>query len=98
MHERHAKDGVVCISVSTDEKEQQAEVVKYLKAQKASFPNFLLDEEPEVWQEKLKMIAPPAVFVCDREGAMAEKFANDERDTEFTYEDVEKLVKKLLAK
>lgn len=67
MHERHAKDGVVCISVSTDEKEQQAEVVKYLKSQKASFPNFLLDEEPEVWQEKLKMIAPPAVFVYDRE-------------------------------
>ena len=29
---------------------------------------------------------------------MAEKFASDERDTEFTYEDVEKLVMKLLAK
>ena len=86
------------MSVSTNEKDRQAEVVKCLTAQKASFPNFLLDEEPEVWQEKLKMTGPPVVFVYDREGALAKKFANDEGDSEFTYEDVERMVNKLLAK
>jgi hypothetical protein len=37
------------------------------------FPNFLLDEEPELWQEKLKVGGPPLVFVFNRDNRIVLK-------------------------
>lgn len=93
MHHKYAKDGLVCMSVSVDEKDQQADALKFLKDQKAEFANYWIDEEAEVWSKKLNVPAPPAVIVFGRDGKRAKTFTTEEP---FTYEDVEKVVGPLL--
>ncbi len=95
MHQKYAKDGFAAISVSLDDPgdpQAKARVVKFLEGQKAAFTNLILDEQPEVWQEKLKFAGPPAVFVFDRQGKW-KKFEGD-----FQYKDVEAYVQELLKK
>jgi hypothetical protein len=92
MHRKYAKDGVVCMSVSLDEKVDKELALKFLRAQRATFPNYLLDEEIEAWQEQLKIAGPPMVFVYDRDGQRVARFG----DKGFTYADVEKVVRQLL--
>src|SRR5437588_234325 len=64
MRQKYGKDGVIAIAVSVDDakdKEAQARVVKFLESVKATdVINLNLDEESEVWQEKLKIDAVPA--------------------------------------
>jgi hypothetical protein len=96
MHRKYSKDDFAAVSVSLDDpsdKEAKANVVKFLQDKKATFTNLILDEQPEVWQEKLKIDGPPCVFVFNREGQQAKKF-----DSEFTYADVEKVVAELMKK
>ena len=97
MHERYAKDGLVCMSVTVDELDRKDAALSFLKKQNAAFANYLLDEQPEVWGEKWGITAPPAVFVVDRDGKRAAKFDTNDADKPFTYDDVEKVVKPLLA-
>src|SRR5262245_3721896 len=40
LHQTHAKDGVVCMSVTVDEASQQEAALKFLQNQNATFPNF----------------------------------------------------------
>jgi hypothetical protein len=94
MQKKYAKDGVVAISVSVDDpkdKKAMQNVIDFLRKQKAAFTNLVLDEKPEVWQEKLKINGPPCVFVFNRDGPY-EKFESPE------YADIEKYVVKLLKK
>jgi hypothetical protein len=96
MQRQYKADGLVAISVSLDDvndPEAIERVRKFLRAQDAAFQNFVLDEKPEVWQEKLRFDGPPCVFVFNQQGGIAKQFKN-----EFTYADVEKLVKQLLGK
>jgi thiol-disulfide isomerase/thioredoxin len=97
LHKRYAKDGVACMSVNLDKAEHEAGALKFLRAKGAAFPNFLLDEKSEVWQEKWGLKGIPAVFVFGRDGKVAAKFHSDD-DSKFTYEDVEKKVQELLGK
>jgi thiol-disulfide isomerase/thioredoxin len=97
LHQQYAKDGLVCMSVTVDTPDKQEAALNFLKAKGATFANYLLNEEAEVWQSKWKLKGVPAVFVFDREGKLAMKYDNDD-DHQFTYDDVEQLVKKLLAK
>jgi thiol-disulfide isomerase/thioredoxin len=92
-----AKDGVACVSVSVDDKAKKSAALKFLQAQGAAFPNFLLDEDPSVWQARWNLQGVPAVFVFDRQGRRAAKFHDDDPDHPFTYADVEKLVRQLVA-
>jgi len=62
LHRDYAGQGVICVSVSVDDPEQRDSVLKYLKSKKAVFTNFLLDEDPSVWQDKWDITAIPAVF------------------------------------
>jgi cytochrome c biogenesis protein CcmG/thiol:disulfide interchange protein DsbE len=96
LHRRYGKDGLVCMSVSLDATEKRPDVLKFLTKSEATFANFLLDEKPEVWQQKWKIVGPPAVFVFDRQGRRAAKFDAENPDRPYTYDDVEKLVKDLL--
>jgi len=98
MHERYAKQNVVFISVSVDDVKQADEALDFLKKQKATFANYLLNEDGDLWQEKWNIKGPPAVFVFDQEGKRAGKFDNDDPDKQYTYADVEKLVKALLGR
>jgi hypothetical protein len=96
MQKKYAGDGVAAVSVSLDDlsdKEVKSRIEAFLKAQKATFTNLILDEEVEAWQKKLGLNGPPAVFVYDRDGKVAKKFTDD-----FTYEDVEKVVQELVKK
>ena len=94
MHKKYANNAFAAMSVSLDDpkdKDDKEKVLKFLKEQKATFPNYMLNETPEFWQEKLKFDGPPCVFVFNQQGTVEKQFKD-----EFTYADVERLVKKLL--
>jgi hypothetical protein len=94
MHKKYAKDGLAAISVSLDDlKDKKAEerVIEFLRKQKATFTNLILDEKAEVWQKKLKFDGPPCVFVFNREGKPKKFDAPD-------YDEIEKYVDELLKK
>jgi hypothetical protein len=96
MHRKYATDEFAAVSVDLDDPAEEGvrdKVLKFLRSQKATFTNLILDEKPEVWQTKLRFDGPPCVFVFDRTGKMAKQFKD-----EFSYDDVEKLVKELLGK
>lgn len=99
MHQKYAREGLACVSVSVDDPAMPAMIKAaegFLLQQKATFANYLLMEEVDVWQERMDLSAPPAVFIFDREGRRAAKFDTSDPDKPFTYEDVEKVVKRLL--
>jgi len=91
MHEKYAKDGLVCMSVSMDEKDQRATALKFLEQKKATFSNYLLDEPGEVWEAKLGATAPPTVLIFDRDGKRVKKFT-----APVSYAEVEKAVIEVL--
>jgi hypothetical protein len=97
MQKKYAAQGLSAVSVSVDEDVKKAEVqekiLKFLQSQKATFTNLILDEEPQVWQKKLRFDGAPCVFVFNQDGKIAKQFKDD-----FTYDDVEKTVKSLLEK
>jgi len=95
MHEKYAGKGVACVSVSVDAAEDKDDVLAFLKKQKATLTNYLLDEKQKVWQQHFDILGPPAVLVYDQQGKLAKRFTPEE---DFTYADVEKLVQKLLSK
>src|SRR5262245_14031086 len=100
MHRKYAADGLVAISVNLDDpnkKEDKDKAIKFLQEKKATLTNLMLNEKPEVWQDKLKIEGLPAVFVFNREGRREKKFGGSAEDT-FEYKDVEKLVMELLKK
>ncbi len=71
MQRRYGKDGLVAVSVSLDDpqdKPSMARVEKFLVKEQATFPNLVLAEATESWQEKLKFDAPPCVFIFNRAG------------------------------
>jgi hypothetical protein len=95
MHSQQPKEKFAAISVSLDdpnEKGVRETVLKFLTEQKAAFTNLILDEKAEVWQEKLQFDGPPCVFVFNQMGKVEKQFKED-----FTYADVAKTVKELLA-
>jgi thiol-disulfide isomerase/thioredoxin len=94
----YAEQGVICVSVSVDDPEQRDLVLKYLKAKKATITNFLLDEDPSLWQDKWDITAIPAVFVYGVDGKIAAKFDHNEPQNDFSYDDVEDAVDELLKR
>jgi thiol-disulfide isomerase/thioredoxin len=98
LHEKFASKGLACVSISLDPLDNQDDALAFLKKKKATFTNLLLDERNKVWQDHFKIYGPPAVFVYDQGGKLAGQFDHNDADKSYTYEDVEKLVTKLLAK
>jgi len=93
LHRKHAKDGLVCISLTVDDADDKERALKFLQAQKATMINYLLDEPAGVWQKKLDATVPPNAIVIGRDGQRVKRFTSEDP---FTYEDVEKLIKPLL--
>jgi thiol-disulfide isomerase/thioredoxin len=91
MSQKYASSGLVAIAVNVDadaqKKETQEEVNQFLRAQKATFTNLLLDEPEAFWAEKLGVQSLPCVFVFSREGKWR-KFTGDQARPE----DIEKQV------
>jgi len=104
MQKKFAGKDFVAISVNLDDPadaKARAKVQAFLEKQKATFTNVMLDAKPEVWQEKLKIDGPPAIYVFDRDGHFVKKLpviSDKESEAEpAEYAIVEKVVAKLLG-
>jgi thiol-disulfide isomerase/thioredoxin len=97
LNQKHGKDGVVCLSVSVDEKDASGAALKFLRTRQATFWNYRLDEDEKVWQERWNVDVIPLVMVFDRTGQRVAKFPI-EKNKPFTYTDVEKVVGELLTR
>jgi thiol-disulfide isomerase/thioredoxin len=96
LHEQHAKDGLVCMSLSVDDQDDRQAALDFLKARQATFANYLINEPAQVWQNHFVLKGVPAVFIWDRTGKQVARFDGDDPDNQFTYADVEKKVAELL--
>ena len=96
MHDRYAKDGLVCVSVTVDKEPQSATALAFLDKQRATFRNYRLTDEEQLWQKAWKITGPPAVFVFDRAGKRAGRFDAEDEKKPLVYDEVESLVRNLL--
>jgi thiol-disulfide isomerase/thioredoxin len=96
LHEKHAKDGLVCMSLCVDNQEDKPAALKFLKARQATFTNYFFEEGAKVWQEHFKIGGVPGVFIWDRAGNQAARYDLDDPEREFAYDQVEKKVAELL--
>jgi len=95
LNRRYRNQGVSCVSLSLDDVRTRDDALKFLKDKNARFENYLLDESLEFAQGRWGFTAIPAVIVYDRTGKIARTFVNEKQ--QFTYEDVEAVVKEMLA-
>ena len=99
LHERLADEGVVCISVCVDKPDAKDAALAYLKKQKATCANYLLDEPEEVFAKWKVKKGVPIAFVFNRQGELVRKFDNDNVPPTadgFKYEEVTKVVESVL--
>jgi thiol-disulfide isomerase/thioredoxin len=95
LHRKYQARDLAAVSVSLDDPndmEARQRVEEFLTARKATCRNVLLDEKPEVWQTKWKIVGPPCVFLFDRDGKLVQRWA----DKEIDYDVIEKRVAELL--
>jgi thiol-disulfide isomerase/thioredoxin len=91
LHQRHARDGVVCISVSLDDPGSKKKALEFLKNQRAEFPNFFMDFPDDEFALNWNLEGMiPAIFVYDRKGRQA-LFAREYREGK-VFETVESLL------
>jgi hypothetical protein len=93
MHKKHAKDGLVIISVSIDSADDKADAEKFLRSKGASFTNLILDEPAEVFQRKLRFSATPCYYVFSRNGRWTQ-FRGEEQAID--YRAMDRLIEELL--
>jgi hypothetical protein len=78
-----------------DDIDDKERTLKFLRSQKATTINYLIDESADVWQNKLDATVPPNAIIIGRDGQRVKRFS---AEAPFTYEDVEKAVKLALEK
>jgi thiol-disulfide isomerase/thioredoxin len=97
LHQQYGPDDVACISLSFDyegigkPQDVREPVIKFLRAQGATFDNLMSNEESDVLYRKFKLNSVPAIFVYDRAGTLRERFEN-----EGAYEQARALVAELV--
>src|SRR5437879_3678784 len=101
MHKVHARDGLVVISVALEDDPKDAEArrrtEKFLQKVGATFTNVLLASEAN--KPKLNIVAPPLLFVFDRDNRIAARFDPAKSGADRIDEKaVDKVVLKLLGK
>jgi hypothetical protein len=89
MHEKHHKDGLVCMSLCTDRDEERPKALEFLQKNKAAFPNYWMPQEAA--QEKFDFTLQPFVVVFGKDGKVAHRFEQGE-----PYTQIEAVVTKLL--
>lgn len=97
MHKKYGGDGLVALSISLDNPQDEkirAKVDDFLQKKEARFTNLIAEGEVDQWYERLKIGSIPAVFVFDRDNRRVKKMSGEEVD----YDAVEKEVAKLLKK
>jgi thiol-disulfide isomerase/thioredoxin len=99
MHHKYHKDGLAVLSLSLDDPADTKAIAaaeQFLKEQRAVFSNVLLDEEYGEGFEKLDINAIPAVFIFGPDGREVKRFTMDDPNNQFTYDQVERTVVRLL--
>lgn len=96
LHRRLANRGLVTVSVSLDEPEDEAKVLRFLRAQRADFENFISrfgggSESFERFQLGQML---PHMQLFDRDGTLYKSFSGEE----VAEADVERAVNELLEK
>lgn len=100
MYGTYADRGVQFVSMSLDDRGDEAAVDRareFLERQRATFPNFLMDEKVLEGFEKLDLMTVPAVYVYAPDGTLFRKLTADHPDRQFTEEDVETAILELLG-
>jgi peroxiredoxin len=96
MHQELSKAGLVVISLSVDDPDDKGAALEFLRGQKATFQNFILedtDRNEKAGDAKLYHSSPPIVHVFDRDGKKVKTLEGKKEA-----EGLEKLVKDLLEK
>jgi thiol-disulfide isomerase/thioredoxin len=94
LHEKHEKDGLFVITLTTDPADYRAKAIQFLKDQNATCTNFFLaDPKPsKELDEKYPSDALPAYILFDRAGNRAKAFVLGADEAE-----LDAAVEKLLA-
>lgn len=76
LHQKYASMGLVVVSVSLDplkkDPQVQQKVLQQLQKAEARMINFILDEDFELFQKKLRVEGPPLAVVFNRQGKWVE--------------------------
>jgi thiol-disulfide isomerase/thioredoxin len=100
MYRTYGDRGVRFVSMSLDDRGDVAAVERageFLEEQRATFPNFLMDENVLEGFEKLELMTVPAVYVYAPDGTLFRKLTADHPDRQFTEEDIEAAIRELLG-
>jgi len=71
LHQKYAAQGLVALTVATDDPRNEkvkASLLKFLTAQKATMTNLIIEEPLEEWAPKVGLAKVPCVFVFNRAG------------------------------
>ncbi len=91
MYDQYRDKGLVCVSASVDDVEQEADALAFLKEKKAVFPNYLIEGATgEVVQKHWKFSGVPAYFVLDRNGKIIARDPADRQDTKVDFDMIKK--------
>ncbi len=99
MQRKYQKEGLVAISVNLDDLADKTDqdVLNFLEGKKSTLINVRLNEKSETWAEKFgNQGVLPTVFVFNRAGKYV-RFPLSEDKPDFTYADVEKVVREFLG-
>jgi hypothetical protein len=83
MHKELAKEGLVVITLSVDEEDNEKTALEFLQKMKAAFPNYILNDKDEAkdnLQKTLQHKLPPIYHVFDRTGKKIKTFEEVQED------------------
>jgi hypothetical protein len=93
MQEKYRANGLVCMTVSGDDKDDAKKALAFLQRINAKIENYHWIESIDDMEKHLGPTAFPTVVVFGRDGKKAKVFSNEDP---FEHGDVEKYVKGLL--
>ncbi len=108
LQKKYGRDRLACISLACDydgikgkpPKYYAKGVLKFLKKQNATFDNVLLTVPFIDFLDQIDLSSTPALLVYGKDGKLVKRFDNDNVKKiadEFTFDEVESLVKRLIA-
>ncbi len=99
LYERYKGRGVRFVSVSLDDTGDAGALERareFLKRHKATFENYLMDENITDAFAKLDLLSIPAVLIYGRDGRLRHKLTGDDPNRQFTSEDVDRALEETL--
>ena len=95
-----ADQGVEFVSLCLDDRDDADGIElarEFLTEQKATFPNYLMDEVVTHAFEKLDLLGIPAVFIYGPDGVLRYRLTGDDPNNQYTDADVADAIEELLA-